>query len=64
MNKWICPICGYIIENEKPRTCPICNCHYEEFEEIDIKEEQKIFDICENIGIYLIKKSKKFNKKR
>lgn len=51
MNKWICPICGYIIENEKSRTCPICNCPYEEFEEIDIKKEQKIFDICENIGI-------------
>ncbi|MCC3867013.1 ferritin family protein [Terrisporobacter mayombei] len=51
MNKWICPICGYVIEDEKPRVCPICDAPCEEFEEVDIKEEQKIFDFGENIGI-------------
>ncbi|WP_434796585.1 rubredoxin-like domain-containing protein [Terrisporobacter vanillatitrophus] len=51
MNRWSCLVCGYIIENEKPRTCPICNSPHEKFEEINIKEEQKIFDFGENIGI-------------
>lgn len=51
MKKWICPICGYIIENEKTRICPVCNATCEEFKKINIKEEQEILNFGENIGI-------------
>ena len=37
MNKYFCPICGYIIENEKLKSCPICNSICEEFKEINEK---------------------------
>lgn len=49
MRKWICPICGYIIENEKKRVCPVCNEPCEKFKEIDIKEE--MLNVGTNIGI-------------
>lgn len=50
MENLICPICGYIIENEKPRTCPICNTSCEDFKEINVKEEN-ILNLDKNIGI-------------
>ena len=51
MEKWICPICGYIIENEKIRVCPVCNAPCAEFKEIDVKEEQEMLNVGKNIGI-------------
>lgn len=50
MKKWICPICGYIIENEKPRTCPVCNTPCEKFKEFNLKQENMV-NLDENIGI-------------
>lgn len=50
MKKWICPICGYIIENEKPRTCPVCNKPCEKFKEFNQKQENMV-NLDENIGI-------------
>lgn len=49
MKKWICPICGYIIENEKPRICPVCNNLCKKFKDINLKEDKVEF--AENIGI-------------
>jgi len=50
MKMWICPICGYIIENEKPRICPVCNTSCEEFKEFNLKKEDRA-NLDENIGI-------------
>ena len=50
MKKWICPICGYIIENEKPRTCPVCNAPCEKFKEFNLKQEDMV-NLDKNIGI-------------
>ena len=50
MKKWICPICGYIIENEKPRICPVCNTPCEKFKEFNLKQEDMV-NLDENIGI-------------
>ncbi len=51
MKKWICPICGYIIENEKLKICPICNAHCEEFKEININHELDMMNMDKDIGI-------------
>lgn len=51
MKKWICPICGYIVDDEKMKICPVCNNHCSEFEEIDVKEEQCNINLERNIGI-------------
>lgn len=49
MKKWICTICGYIIENERPRICTVCNAPCKFIEEINKKEEMLSLD--ESIGI-------------
>ncbi|MFP4523953.1 MAG: hypothetical protein ACLFO2_01360 [Candidatus Woesearchaeota archaeon] len=41
MSAWICLGCHAVIpQEEKPRTCPLCNQHREGFEETE-KEEKK-----------------------
>lgn len=50
MKKWICSICGYIIENEKIRVCPVCNTNCEEFKEFNLKQEDMV-NLDKNIGI-------------
>lgn len=49
MEKWICSICGYIIEKEKVKRCPVCNAPNEAFKKVDVKED--MLKIGENIGI-------------
>ena len=32
---YVCPVCGYTVENEAPERCPICNAKGSRFEKID-----------------------------
>lgn len=51
MKKWICPVCGYIIENDKLNTCPICNEDSSKFKSFHEEEKQSLHNHNENIGI-------------
>ena len=48
MKKWACDICGYIIETETPKNCPVCNSKSKKFKLI--KEENNLLN-DNNIGL-------------
>lgn len=50
MNKWICPTCGYIMDKEKLKICPICKTEDKCFIKIS-KDKEKNFDNRENINL-------------
>ena len=50
MKTWCCPICGYIIEKEKPKFCPVCNSTCENFKLINENDEESLSN-KNNIGI-------------
>ena len=50
MKKWLCAICGYIIESENPKICPICNSNPEKFIKINENQENHLLNDYNSIG--------------
>lgn len=51
MEKWLCPICGYIIEKENPKICPVCNSRIEKFIRLDEYQENNLNGDYTSVGI-------------
>lgn len=64
MKKWKCTVCGYVHEGEEPPSkCPICDAGSEDFELLNVQDEQSVQQCLFNMtyGLYVIT-SKKDNK--
>ena len=51
MKRWLCATCGYIIESENPKICPICNSNPEQLIKLEENQENHLLNDYNSIGI-------------